>query len=725
MSVTKRVSVEFSDNAHVILCKRYLTRLGGPHSACKRCGDKHETPEEMLDRVSFGNNDYYNIMARLEFLPNSPTLFNAGVPGGAGTLSACFKFDIKDTLLGDDEDDGGVIDLDMSSIMGVAVKSAAVQKYGGGVGYALSALRSKSSSIRSTHGRACGPVAVMKTLLHSVAMLITQGGKREGAQMGILSCDHPDIREFIHAKDDDPQATSSFNISVAATDEFMRQATEIEGSEEHALLRDMAESAWKTGDPGVYFIDEAERHNPTPWVGKLTGTNPCGEVPLLDGEPCNLGSINVAKFVEPGEDGTLQFNHTKLSKLAGVATRFLDEILDHNKFPFDSIRDAALLTRKLGLGVMGWADSLALMGIDYDSKEAVDLGHRVMGTISLAAYSESVALAQEKGSCMGLDMMGADQKRTPKRRNATTTCIAPTGSIAILADASSGIEPHFALTHRRTLGDGTVIEENIPVLDRLGDFVPHTSMQIPYSYHILHQAAFQKHTDLAVSKTINLPNHATPQDIYDAYVMAWNTKCKGITVYRDGSRAFQVLNATVPDQAEAAPDKIRSIDQDFENLGYHGRKRLPATRESVTHRFEVGGVEGYVTFGLYANGQPGELFITASKQGSTMSGLLDSVAILTSMALQHGVPLETLVHKMSGRRFEPLGFTSNPDIPATTSVIDYIFRFASKQFLEREGREDKSAGRPSGSLCPECGSGVLNLSGCLSCENVSCGWSRC
>jgi ribonucleoside-diphosphate reductase alpha chain len=469
-----------------------------------------------------GNSLYSErLLEPLVFLPNSPTLFNIGIPG-AGTLSACFKFDVDDTLL-----DGP------SSIMGTAHKAAAVTKWGGGVGYYLGDIRPAGSYINTTHGKAMGPVEVLK-MFQSVGHMITQAGKRDAAQMAVLPVDHPDIMDFIHVKDQNPEALATFNISVSITDEFMSRALDTPNGRESKILDAIALSAWTTGDPGVYFVDEAERYNPTPWLGKVTGVNPCGEVPLLNNEPCNLGSINLAKFVGPND-----LDWDGLERTTRLAIRYLDDVLDHNNFPVDDITRQALSTRKLGLGVCGWADTLALLSIPYGSDQALSLGNAIMEAITNDAEDESYRIASEKGIAPAFEGMNMQAPR-----NATRTCIAPTGTIALLMGASSGIEPHFSLTWNRMLGTGDIISEEIPVLSKLGNFVPQTAMDIPWEWHIKHQAVFQRHTDLAVSKTVNMPNNSTPTEIRNAYVMMWTERCKGGTIFRDGSRDTQVLTVT-------------------------------------------------------------------------------------------------------------------------------------------------------------------------------------
>lgn len=701
--MTTRIKPQFSPNAIKILESRYL--LKDPN------GNLLETPEGMLERVSFGNEEYYNLMARLDFLPNSPTLFNAGT--GMGTLSACFKFDVPDSIDG---------------IYEVAHKAAKVLKFGGGVGYCLSDLRPRGASVRSTHKVSSGPVGFMP-LYQAVADTITQGGKRHGAQMAILHCDHPDIEEFINCKAT-PEAASAlntFNISVAATNEFMEQYSQAPLDDSNLLWK-MAQNAWATGDPGCYFIDSSEARNPTPWLGKLTGTNPCGEVPLLNNEPCNLGSINLGHMLVDGE-----VDWDKLAYTTRLATRFLDDILDHNQFPDQAITDAALLTRKLGLGVMGWADMLVMMGIPYDSQDAVQLGETVMQFINDQARDMSTQLADQKGAAPCYYNRGVEL------RNSTRTCIAPTGTISILADASSGIEPHFALSWQRKTFEGHVLHEAIPVLEHAPiGFKVKTSMEIPWPWHIEHQAAFQKYTDLAVSKTINMPHEVTVDDIYNAYQYAWRSGCSGVTIFRDGSRGEQVLTSDKPQATivDASPiveamqlggfqESITLEEHTHKDGSVHvvGRRKLPRTRNSITHKFTLNSQDFYFNVGLYdETNLPGELFIKAAKEGSTLSGLLDAVGIAVSIGLQYGVPLEVYVRKYTGTKYEPYGLTDNPDIRNATSVLDYVFRWIGKRYLNGSYNELLSA-EATGNLCPECNAVLAMEEGCLKC--YSCGYSQC
>lgn len=526
----------FSPLALDILRDRYLWRDTN--------GNVTETPQEMLIRVAkhiasaekpedrtYWTSKYYAIMADLDFLPNSPTLMNAGRPYPHGQLAACFVVGIEDS---------------MESICGALRKQMLIHKTGGGTGFNFSKLRPKNSTVNSTNGRASGPVSFMR-LFDLSTEVIQQGGMRRGANMAILNCDHPDIEEFISCKDEEGKITN-FNLSVGLTDEFMRRAVLDPASSAAALLRKIAEHAWKSGDPGVVFLDAINSDNPCPELGKIEATNPCGESPLLPDEACNLGSINLAHMVRHGK-----VNWTKLEDIVRIAVRFLDNVIDVSQYPLPEIEAAVKKTRKIGLGVMGWADMLYQLRIPYDSDEAVELARDIMLFISETAWRETINLARDKGPSPYL--LRPRSATDPFWRNATVTCIAPTGTLSLLAGCSSGIEPVFANYHIRkvTLGDGTIVEKEIYnpyyealVADKsLGDeqleTITKTAYQIPWVWHIRHQVAFQQYTDLAVSKTINMPHDATVDDVIAAYRMAWERGCKGTTVYRDGSRSSQVL----------------------------------------------------------------------------------------------------------------------------------------------------------------------------------------
>lgn len=528
----------FTPLAEDILKDRYLWKdaegntIETPKEMLIRVAEYVSSPEPLKDR-SYWAHRFYDIMASRDFLPNSPTLMNAGRPYPHGQLAACFVVGIEDS---------------MESICDALRKQMLIHKTGGGTGFNFSPLRAKNSTVKSTNGKASGPVSFMR-LFDLSTEVIQQGGMRRGANMAILDADHPDIEEFISCKDEEGHITN-FNLSVGLTDDFMSKAVHIKSGKEYELLKKIAAHAWKSGDPGVVFLDELNKDNPCPELGKITATNPCGESPLLSGEACNLGSINLGHMVTP--DGRINYLH--LASITRTAVRFLDNVIDVSQYPLPEIEKAVKRTRKIGLGVMGWADMLYQLHIPYGSSEAITTASKIMEFIELIGTDESECLGEEKGipdACLFDDTESEDSPR----RNATVTCIAPTGTLALLADASSGIEPIFANYHTRkiTLGDGTVVEKEVfnPYYEALlrdnslSDFdietICKTAYQIPWKSHVLMQAEFQKYTDLAVSKTVNLPSTATEQDVFDIYVTAWMHHCKGVTVYRNGSRSTQVL----------------------------------------------------------------------------------------------------------------------------------------------------------------------------------------
>ena len=512
-------NLNFTPLALEILKDRYLHR--------DTEGNITETPKQMLRRVAdaiapdpWTADTYYNTMANLDFLPNSPTLMNAGRPYPHGQLAACFVIGIEDT---------------MESICEALRKQMLIHKTGGGTGFNFSNLRPKNSTVNSTNGHASGPVSFMR-LFDLSTEVIQQGGMRRGANMAILNADHPDIKEFISCKDKEGCITN-FNLSVGISDDFMKTAVSNRRSPEANLLYDIAKHAWKSGDPGVIFLDTLNRDNHRPDLGVIDSTNPCGESPLFPNEACNLGSINLSNMYNPNEPLGIDWKHLRYT--ITTATQMLDDIIDTCQYPLPEIKKAVMETRKIGLGVMGFADLLIKLKIPYNSPEALKTANEIMGFIH--SYARITA-----------DTLAANKSHT---RNETVTCCAPTGTLALLANCSSGIEPIFSLSHTRTItkGDGTKINTDIynpayeqllrdnTVTDEELRKICVTAYDINYEDHIKMQSAFQRHTDLAVSKTINMSNEATADDIYNAYIMAWTQGCKGITVYRDGSRASQVL----------------------------------------------------------------------------------------------------------------------------------------------------------------------------------------
>jgi len=554
-------------NALEVLNRRYLLR--------NETEQIIETPTEMFMRVAKAISKadakydkspeksekiFYEMMAKLEFIPNSPTLFNAGTE--LGQLSACFVLPVEDSL---------------ESIFNAVKNMALIEKSGGGVGFNFSRLRPKGDIVKSTKGVASGPISFM-SVFDAATEVIKAGGKRRGAMMGILKVNHPDIIEFITSKQK-PSFLSNFNISVAVTDDFMKA---LEDREEYWLVNPrnnekvrrikaekiwnlMAQSAWQSGDPGAIFIDEINTHNPTPEIGKIEATNPCGEQPLLPYESCNLGSVNLSRMVEGGK-----INWEKLRKTVRNAVHFLDNVIDENRYPLKEIEAITKANRKIGLGVMGFADMLIKLRIRYSSYEAIKLAEEIMGVISEEARKKSVELGEERGSFPNFEKSIWKDKYSAMR-NATVTTIAPTGSISIIAGCSSGIEPIFAISFIRNVMSGTRLFETNPLFERIAkergfysgelleeiaktgsvqkiDKVPEdvkrvfvTALDIEPEWHVRMQAAFQKYTDNAVSKTVNMPKESTVEDVRRVFELAWKLKCKGITVFRYGSKPEQVL----------------------------------------------------------------------------------------------------------------------------------------------------------------------------------------
>ncbi len=556
--------IPLSEKALILLRERYLLK--------DEDGRIKESPEEMFRRVAHTiaqpdmiyeghdaststEKEFYETMASLEFLPNSPTLMNAGTE--LGQLAACFVIPVSDS---------------MDGIFGAVKLMAKIHQSGGGTGFSFSNLRPEGDVVKSTKGVASGPVTFMG-IFDKATDAIMQGGRRRGANMAVLRIDHPDILKFINMKRS-RGVLSNFNTSVGMTDDFMRRA---EKGQDYALvnprtkrsvkrldarkvLRLIAENAWHHGDPGMVFLDEMNRKNPTPGLGEIEGTNPCGEAPLLAYESCNLGSINLSKFVSDGK-----INFQKLESTIRKAVHFLDNVIDANRHPVPEIEKATKMNRKIGLGVMGFADMLILLGIPYASEEAVRAAEKVMGFIESAAVDESGRIAKKRGAFPNFP------KSRWKRpmRNATVTAIAPTGSISMIAGCSPGMEPVFALSSRRAVMGKTFSETN-PVFEKVAkerglwtkDLMEHvsrtgtlagakvpesfrrlfaTATEIPAEWHVKVQAAFQRHTDNAISKTVNLPSGAKVQDAEKAFMLAWKFRCKGVTVYRDGSKPGQVI----------------------------------------------------------------------------------------------------------------------------------------------------------------------------------------
>lgn len=570
MVMNKPSVPHFRPIAQQVMEERYLRR--DPE------GRVMETPDELFRRVARGvaaaaeryggaaaarqADAFYEALASLKFLPNTPTLMNAGLD--RGQLAACFVIPIED---------------DMRSILEGVRDMALIHQTGGGTGFTFTHLRPRGDQVRSTGQVASGPVGFMR-IFDTTTDVVKQGGRRRGANMGILNVDHPDILEFISIKAQ-PGMLTNFNLSVAVTDNFMtrlaqdetyplinpRTRQEVARLQAREVFHHICRAALETGDPGLIFLDAVERANPTPAVGRLEATNPCGEQPLLPYESCHLGSINLARLVRHG-----RLHWTELDQLVDLGVTFLDYCIDQSHYPLPQITAITHANRKIGLGVMGLADLFIQLGLAYDSPEALELADRIMARIQARAVARSEALARERGPFPNFPGSRWEQEGRPPRRNATVTTIAPTGTISILAGVSSGIEPLFAVAYRRRALEGEEFDEVHPLfltkLAELGlrqeEWVPRvlttgrvrpfaelpeelrrvfpTTFEVSLDYQVKMQAAFQRHVDNAVSKTINLPPEATVEDVAHAFRLAHRLGLKGITVYRYGSRPGQVLS---------------------------------------------------------------------------------------------------------------------------------------------------------------------------------------
>jgi ribonucleoside-diphosphate reductase alpha chain len=736
--------IKLSDNALRVLKRRYLTKDGE--------GRVIETPQELFHRVarhiasaeltynpkadvSFYEEAFYQLMESLEFLPNSPTLMNAGRE--LGQLSACFVLPIKDS---------------MESIFDAVKYTALIHKSGGGTGFSFSRLRPERDRVGSTGGIASGPVSFMR-VFDTTTDVIKQGGMRRGANMAILNVDHPDILKFIEAKENS-DALTNFNLSVAVTDEFMKAVEKgtdynlvnprtgelIDKLNAKEVFDKIVDMAWRTGDPGVVFIDEINRHNPTPELGKIESTNPCGEQPLLPFESCNLGSINLSKMVAD-KDGQPYIDYDKLSQTVKLAVRFLDNVIEVNQFPLPEIEEMTKTTRKIGLGVMGFADMLIQLGISYDSERGLVVAEEIAHFISVEADKASIELAQERGVFPALQGSIYDMPDGPRFRNASRTTIAPTGSLSIIANCSSGIEPLFALSYVRHILEGEEFIEVNPYFEeaakkggfyspdlmkqlaegkRLKDIeeVPEeikrlfvTAHDITPEWHVKMQAVFQKFTDSAVSKTVNFPHDATPEDVTKVYMLAYQEGLKGITIYRDRSRESQVL--TVGEEVKKAEGKLAP------------RKRPKVTR-GVTERVNTGCGYIYVTVNFDSKGIS-EVFSTLGKAGGCAAAQLEAISRLTSLALRSGIDVDSIVKHLRGIRCPSIAWEQGHAILSCADAIASV--------LEKYVKKEETASNPEtpsqnpemvkswAGQCPDCGGPLIYQEGCNIC--LACGFTKC
>ena len=749
---------QLKPNTEVVLQKRYLRKsLDGKLS---------ETPRDLFWRVASAiaaeegkyerssrepealARDFYDLMTGWKFLPNSPTLMNAGTD--LGQLSACFVLPVGDSI---------------EEIFDAVKYAAMIHKSGGGTGFSFSRLRPKESRVGSTGGVASGPVSFLR-IFNTATEQIKQGGTRRGANMGILRVDHPDILDFIRAKEKEGEF-NNFNLSVGLTEAFM-QAVE---KDEHYDLRApntgevvdrlrardvfdlLVKKAWQSGDPGIVFLDRINRDNPTPDQGEIESTNPCGEQPLLPFEACNLGSINLACFYLPGHNDDADpardgIDWAELRRVVHLSVRFLDNVIDASLFPLPRIAETVRKNRKIGLGVMGFADLLFELGVPYNSREGIALAERVMGFVQEEGHKASAELAKERGPFPAYPASTYAKAKKGPYRNATVTTIAPTGTLSIIAGCSSGVEPLFALCFTRNILDGERLVEVNPYFEAAlaatglashelmdsvvakgsiqdMDFLPAklrkvfvTAMDIEPVWHLRMQAAFQRHTDNAVSKTVNLSNTATEQDIFDIYWLAYKEGCKGVTVYRDGCKSIQVL-ATGEGQKKmdgepAAPSGQVAVQTGRAQAAV--RKR-PDIVQGVTQKVQTGLGAMYLTVNE-VGGEPFEVFATIGKSGRSITAKAEAIGRLVSLALRSGVHVRDVVAQIKGIGGEHPVFRGKGLLLSIPDAIAWV--------LEKRYLKDEHIGEVNdleAQRCPECNEPLVFQEGCLICP--ACGLSRC
>jgi ribonucleoside-diphosphate reductase alpha chain len=768
-----------SENSIKVLEKRYLKR--------SEDGTVTETAVDMFQRVArtiaagdaaYGKSEaeiegiaaeFYRLMTSLEFLPNSPTLMNAGRE--LGQLSACFVLPVGDS---------------MEEIFESVKHAALIHKSGGGTGFSFSRLRPKNDVVKTTKGISSGPISFM-TVFDAATDTVKQGGTRRGANMGILSIDHPDVLDFITCKQQNDRL-NNFNISVALTDTFMRA---VEKDDEYDLLSPRSKTvvrrlkarkvfdtvvnmAWKNGDPGIIFLDRINQYNPTPHVGMMESTNPCGEQPLLPYESCNLGSINLSRMTTA--DGTA-VDYGKLRSTVRSAVHFLDNVIDVNRYPLDKISENTRANRKIGLGVMGFADMLLQLGIPYNSDRAVQLGETVMKFVTDEGRKMSEELAAERGTFPNFKGSIYDRPGQRPVRNATVTTIAPTGTLSIIAGCSSGVEPIFALSFVRRVLDGAELIEVNPVFEQAAkaggfhsdslmkeiaehggctgiDAVPRdvqevfvTAHDISPEWHIRMQAAFQKYTDNAVSKTVNFPHGATQKDVEKVYLLAYHLGCKGVTIYRDGSRDEQVLSTGATEKARKAVQQVTVASASPELAEEKKPRKRPAFTQGVTQKIPTGCGNLYITINEDEEGIC-EVFSTMGKSGGCASSQSEAVSRMVSLALRSGVAIDAIVKQVKGIRCPSPAWGEGGNI---LSCPDAIAR-ALERYLKDHRNARRSEGKEASAeteavlptvpyvssdctsgdntnhlgLCPECPDcgGLLEFGeGCAVCRG--CGFSKC
>ena len=763
------MALKLSENALKVLERRYLIK--------DELGKVVETPEDLFNRVAsaiaiadknYGKSDaeikrlekdFFRVMTELKFLPNSPCLMNAGKD--LGQLSACFVLPIADS---------------MESIFESLKMTAMIHKSGGGTGFSFSRLRPKNSVVNSTGGVASGPVSFMK-VYDAATEAVKQGGSRRGANMGILRVDHPDILEFITCKENDKHITN-FNISVAITDEFMRK---LEKEEDYDLIDPhtqksvqrlntkkvfelIVKQAHKNGEPGIIYIDRMNEFNPTPKLGVYESTNPCGEQILLPYESCDLGSINLAQICKK-IGSRYEIDWQELKEVTRLAVHFLDNLIDVNKFPFAQIEKATKATRKIGLGVMGWASLLVRLGIPYDSEEAVALAEKVMSFILSEAENKTHELAAAKGVFPTFKGSIYDKKDSPKVRNATLTTIAPTGTISIIAGpCSSGIEPLFAIVYYRNVMDNDKLVEVDPLFEEVAkergfysrelmekiaessslkdiEGIPEdvkkvfvTAHDISPEWHVRMQAAFQKYVHNATSKTINFGHDATIEDVRKAYVLAYDLDCKGITIYRDGSREEQVLNIGKKEK------KADVVSLDVAVAKEIAPRPRPEVIIGTTTKVSTGCGNLYITINVDEEGRPFELFTQMGKAGGCAASQLEAIGRLVSLGFRSGIEVKSMIEQLRNIRCPSPSWEKGQRI---FSCADAIARVVERRLIQSQVKvaalevaplpmkhsssdDIDAASVDIGDIvgvCPDCGGALRHEEGCVKCH--ACGYSKC
>ncbi|MBF0319376.1 MAG: vitamin B12-dependent ribonucleotide reductase [Nitrospirae bacterium] len=747
-------AITLTSNGLKVLQKRYLRKNDQ--------GVATETPEDLFRRVAkaiasadlnYGKSfpdlealerEFYTMMATLDFLPNSPTLMNAG--RRLGQLSACFVLPVEDS---------------MESIFEAVKNAAMIHKSGGGTGFSFSSLRPKGDVVGSTKGISSGPVSFM-AVFDTATEAVKQGGTRRGANMAILSVEHPDIIDFITCKSNTARL-NNFNISVALTTKFMeavasnsqyslispRSGSEV-GSLDAAYVFDLiVKHAWENGEPGIIFIDKMNESNPTPLAGKIDATNPCGEQPLLPFESCNLGSINLSNMVKPSSEGGLDVDWDRLKAATHKAVHFLDNVIDLNKYPLERIAEMTRANRKIGLGIMGWADMLIQLGIPYGSDDSIELAHRLMKHIRDEGRSASGALALERGTFP--NYTGSVYDGYVKLRNATITTIAPTGTLSIIAGCSSGIEPLFAVSYIRTVMEGTKLVEVNPHFERIareqGFYSPELMEEIAHSHslsdvkavpkdvaelfktaheisperHIRMQAAFQKYVDNAVSKTVNFHNTATVDDVKKVYQLAYQLACKGVTVYRDGSRDAQVLSVVQSGNGGNAATCTELQPQAPADLKIVPKKR-PKVIKGTTESTLTGCGNLYVTINEDENGMPFEVFNHIGKAGGCAASQSEAIGRLVSLALRCNISPEEIITQLKGIScHQPIWANGGKISSCADAIAKAVERYCHGE-VNRNQHKDSQTSMMVGA-CPECGGAVEHEGGCSVCHD--CGFTKC